>query len=61
MWSYAFLTMLVILAPAVLDSPGGSAVGSAFWTRLWLIMLVAVYGTLTVRVFDAFWPERGAV
>ncbi len=58
MWSYAFLTMLVILAPAVLDSPVSSDAGSAFWTRFWLIVLVAVYGTVTVRVFDAFWPAR---
>jgi len=56
MWSYAFLTMLVILGPAVLDSPVSSDAGSAFWSRLWLIVLVAVYGTITVRVFDAFWP-----
>jgi hypothetical protein len=56
MWSYAFLTMLVILAPAVLDSPVSSAAGAAFWSRLWLIVLVAVYGTLAVWVFDAFWP-----
>lgn len=58
MWSYAFLTMLVILAPAVLDSPVGSDAGAAFWSRLWLIVLVAVYGTVAVRVFDAFWPGR---
>ena len=58
MWSYAFLTMIVILAPAVLDSPVSSSAESAFWTRLLLIALVAVYGTITVAVFDAFFPER---
>jgi hypothetical protein len=58
MWSYAFLTMLVILAPAVLDSPLSSDGGAAFWSRFWLIVLVAVYGTVAVRVFDAFWPAR---
>lgn len=57
MWSYAFLTMLVILAPAVLDTPVSSSAESAFWSRLWLIVLVGVYGTATVAVFDAFWPE----
>ena len=59
MWSYAFLTMLVILAPAVLDSPVSSDADAAFWSRLWLIVLVAVYGTVAVRVFDAFWPVAG--
>lgn len=58
MWSYAHLTMLVILAPAVLDSPVSSSAESAFWFRLGLIALVAVYGTITVKVFDAFWKEK---
>lgn len=56
MWSYAFITMIVILAPAVLDSPGGS--GAEVWSRLSLFVLIAVYGTAAVAVFDAFWPER---
>jgi hypothetical protein len=32
-WSYAFLTMIIILAPAVLDSPGSTGAGAAFWSR----------------------------
>jgi hypothetical protein len=56
MWSYAFLTMLVILAPAALDSAGGSAAGAAFWSRLALIAITAAYGSLAVIVFDAFFP-----
>jgi len=60
MWSYAFLTMLVILAPAVLDSPGSTGAGAAFWTRLFLILLVALYGSVSVAVFDAFWPSATA-
>lgn len=58
MWSYAFLTMIVIVAPAVLDSANGAPAGAAFWTRLMLIGLTAVYGSLAVFVFDAFWPAR---
>jgi len=56
MASYAFLTMVVILAPAVLDGAGSSGAGPAFWSRLGLFVLIAVYGTVAVRVFDAFWP-----
>jgi len=56
MWSYAFLTTLVILAPAVLDLPGSS--GAAIWSRLWIIFMIAIYGTVAVAVFNAFWPER---
>lgn len=58
MVSYAFLTMLVILGPAVLDGAGGSSAGIAFWNRLLLFILIAVYGTVAVAVFDAFWPEK---
>jgi hypothetical protein len=58
--SYAFLTMLVILAPAVLDGALSSGAGGAFWTRLGLFVLIAVYGTLSVWVFDTLWPERPA-
>lgn len=56
MWSYAYLTMLVILAPAVLDMPGGS--GAAIWSRIWIFIMIAFYGTAAVAVFNAFWPER---
>jgi len=57
MWSYAYLTMIVVLAPAVVDSIGGDAAGSAFYTRLFLFVVVAVYGSTAVAVFDAFWPR----
>lgn len=58
MVSYAFLTMIVILAPAVLDGTGASGAGAAFWSRFLLFILIAVYGTVAVRVFDAFWPGK---
>jgi hypothetical protein len=58
MWTYAFLTMIVIIAPALLDGPGSSGANSAFWTRLWLLVLVAIYGNFAVVVFDAFFPPR---
>jgi hypothetical protein len=57
-WSYALLTMLVILAPALLDSPGSAGAGAAIWSRLALFAVIALYGTVTVAVFDAFWPAR---
>ena len=58
MWSYAYLTMVVVLAPAVLDSQGGSAAGSAFYSRVLLFVVIAVYGSIAIAVFDAFWPEK---
>lgn len=55
MWSYALLTMIVILAPAVTDSMVGSDAGAAFWWRLFLFFVIAIYGRIAVAVFDAFW------
>jgi len=60
MWQYAFLTMIVILAPAVLDSATGGG-GVAVWWRLFLFLLISVYGTVAVAVFDAFFPAKNTV
>lgn len=60
MWSYAFLTMIVVVGPALLDLANGAAAGPAFWTRLMLILLTAVYGSAAIVVFEAFWPARRA-
>lgn len=57
-WSYAYVTMLIILAPALIDHPGSSGAGAAFWTRLGHFLAIAVYGSAAVAVFDAFWPAR---
>ena len=58
MWSYAFLTTICLIGPAVMDSQGGSNATAAFWTRLGLFIVIAVYGTTAVTVFDAFVPSR---
>jgi len=55
MWSYALLTMIIILTPAV---TGSGDVSGAFYTRLLLFLVIAVYGTISVAVFDAFWPVK---
>jgi hypothetical protein len=58
MASYAYLTMLVLLGPAVLDGAGASGAGAAFWSRLALFILIAIYGTAAVWLFDTLWPGR---
>ena len=58
MWSYAFLTMIILITPAVMDSQGGSDAGSAFYVRLLLFVIIAVYGTVAVAVFDTFWRSE---
>jgi hypothetical protein len=59
-WTYAFLTMIVVLAPAVLDSDFGSAAGARFYDRLFMFGWATLYAVGAVFVFDAFWrrPEE---
>ena len=59
-WSYAFLTMIIVLAPAVLDSDFGSAAGASFYGRLLMFGWATLYAVVAVHVFDAFWkrPEN---
>ena len=60
MWSYAFLTMIVILAPALLDGQGSDGAGSAIWSRVMLFIVIALYGSTAVAVFDAFFPGKAS-
>jgi hypothetical protein len=55
-WSYGLLTALIIIAPAVLDTAAGGPASAGFYNRLYLLTLAAVYGSVAVAVFDAFWP-----
>jgi hypothetical protein len=57
-WSYAYLTMLVILAPAVLDGSSGDAAGIKFWQRLAMFAGTAAYAVVAVYVVDAFKPRK---
>lgn len=53
MWSYAYLTMIILVGPAVGDASGDGA-AAAFYSRLFMFLVVAVYGSVAVAVFDAF-------
>lgn len=57
-WSYGYLTMIVILGPAVMDSMGGTNAGGAFWSRLLMFALATLYGIGAIYVVDAFRPNR---
>jgi hypothetical protein len=57
-WSYGYLTMIVILAPAVMDSASGSSADVAFWSRLLMFALATLYGVAAVYVVDAFRPAH---
>jgi hypothetical protein len=59
-WTYAFLTMIVVLAPAVLDSDFGSAAGARFYDRLFMFGWATLYAVVAVYVFDAFWGRPQA-
>lgn len=59
-WTYAFLTMIVVLAPAVLDQQFGDAAGARFYDRLFMFGWATLYGVCAVYVFDAFWGRSGS-
>ena len=56
-WSYGYLTMLVILAPAVMDTSGAGA-GAKFTDRLIMFVLATLYAVVAVNIVDAFRPKR---
>lgn len=57
-WSYGFLTMIVVLAPAVLDGQVGASADTAFWSRLNMFILATLYAVGAVFVFDTLWPSK---
>jgi uncharacterized membrane protein YccC len=57
-WSYGFLTMIVVLAPAVLDGQAGSSADAAFWSRLNMFVLATLYAIGAVFIFDTLWPSK---
>lgn len=55
MWSYAFVTLLVILGPAVVATPdSGDPADFRFSLRIFLFLIVTVYGIAAVFLFDVF-------
>ena len=57
-WSYGLMTMIVILAPAVMDSAGGGPAGIKFWDRIIMFGGTTIYALGTVYIFDAFTASR---
>ena len=57
-WSYAFLTMIVVLAPAVLDGDFGSSADARFYDRLLMFVWATLYGVGAIYLFEAFWPPK---
>lgn len=57
-WSYGFLTMIILLAPAVLDGDYGSSADAAFYDRLLMFVWASLYGAIAIHVFEAFWPRN---
>ena len=54
MWSYALMTLVIVITPSVMDSAVGNDASSSFYSRLLIFAFIAVYGSLAVLVFDTF-------
>jgi len=59
-WSYGFLTMIIVLAPAVMDGQTGSSADAAFWSRLWMFAFATLYAVGAVFVFDTLWKPKSS-
>jgi hypothetical protein len=57
-WSYGYMTMLILLAPAVMDSVGGDAASVKFWDRIIMFAGATLYAVIAVYVVDAFRPRQ---
>jgi len=57
-WSYAFLTMIVVLAPAVLDGDFGSSADARFYDRLFMFVWATLYGVGAIFLFEVLWPDK---
>ena len=58
-WSYGYITMVILLAPAVMDSIGGDTASVKFWDRIIMFAGATLYAVAAVYVVDAFRPRRG--
>lgn len=58
MWYYAFLTMIIILAPTVGGAASGKGAAGGFWLRQMYFLALALYSSFAVAAFDAFWPGK---
>jgi len=56
-WSYGYITMVILLAPAVMDSVGGDAASAKFWDRIIMFAGATLYAVAAVYVVDAFRPK----
>jgi hypothetical protein len=56
-WSYGYITMVILLAPAVMDSIGGDAASVKFWERIIMFAGATLYAVVAVYIVDAFRPK----
>jgi len=57
-WSSGYLTMIVILAPSVMDSAGGNAADAQFWQRLAMFVFATLYAGLAIWLVDVLRLRR---
>lgn len=60
MWQYAFITLIIVLAPTVGSMATGQSASDKFLLRLVYFIIITGYSWLAVTVFDGFWKSRPA-
>jgi len=58
MWSYAFMTALIVIGPAATAGEGGDPAIGTMLLRIAMMLAASVYAAVAVRVHDYVFPRR---
>jgi hypothetical protein len=57
-WSYGLVTMMIVLAPAAMDSASGTGASARFSERITMFALATIYAVAAIYLFEALWPAK---
>jgi hypothetical protein len=57
-WSYGLVTMMIVLAPAAMDSASGTGASARFSDRITMFALATIYAVAAIYLFEALWPAK---
>jgi hypothetical protein len=57
-WSYGLVTMMIVLAPAAMDTASGTGASARFSERIIMFALATIYAVAAIYLFEALWPAK---
>jgi hypothetical protein len=52
------VTMMIVLAPAAMDSASGVGASARFSERIIMFALATIYAVAAIYLFEALWPAK---